>query len=123
MLSPPAMTARDAVMRGKVCLRQKQMKEYFDIRRGARTPSFREGDKVRVLKPVHVLKGHQKFSAPIMIKKQVGPSIYILDDGKTWHVSYLTSVPNELPENSAQSETEVGGTVKPGNRKSSCQST
>lgn len=102
-------------MRGKVCLRQKHMKEYFDIRCGARTPSFRKGVKVRVLKPVDVLKGPQKFSAPVMVKKQVGPSTYILDDGKTWHAFHLTSVPTELPENSAQAETEVGGTVKPGN--------
>lgn len=41
----------------------------------------------------HVLKGHQKFSPPITIKKQAGPSTYSLVNGKTWHASHLTSVP------------------------------
>lgn len=65
------------------------MKKYWDASCSVRTPSFRVEDKVRVRKPVHVLKGHQKFFAPITIKKQVGPCTYILDDGKTWHASHL----------------------------------
>lgn len=113
VLSPPAMTACAAETRSRVSLRQKHMKQYFDTRRGAQMPSFREGDKVRVCKPVHVLKGHKKFSAPIEIKKQVGPSTYIWDDGKAWYASHLASVPGKLSGNPAQSETEVGRVVEP----------
>ena len=111
ILSPPAVTAHDAEVRGRVSLRQSHMKQYCDMRRGARTPSFGDGDRVRVRKPGHVMKGHRRFSATIGIKKQVGPSTYILDDGKTWHASHLASVPTGLPEFQAQPR---NGTVGPG---------
>lgn len=91
------------------------MKKYWDASCSVRTPSFRVGDKVRVRKPVHVLKGHQKFFAPITIKKQVGPCTYILDDGKTWHASHLTSVPTELGGSSVQAETQWEENVEPVN--------
>ncbi|KAF7646635.1 hypothetical protein LDENG_00184420, partial [Lucifuga dentata] len=114
VLPPPPVMAHNTEVRHRVALRQSHMKKYYDSRRGACTPSFKEGDRVRVRKPVHVPKGHPKFSAPIVIKKQVGPTTYILDDGKTWHASHLASVPNGLSKSPVQPKTGTEGTVKPG---------
>lgn len=105
VLAPPPATVQDADVRSRVSLRQSRMKQYCDAKRGARTPSFREGDSVRVRKPVHVPKGHPKFSTPIKIKRQVGESTYILDDGKTWHASHLAAVPEKPPESPDQPKT------------------
>lgn len=98
--SPPPATTPEEDVRNRVSSSQAHMKQYCDTRRGARTPSFKEGDRVRVRKPGHVKKGHPRFSPPIRINKQVGPSTYTLEDGKTWHASHLAPVnatSDELP--------------------------
>ncbi|XP_023806938.1 uncharacterized protein K02A2.6-like [Oryzias latipes] len=97
ILPPPPLEQPAVDLRHRVSLRQSHVRQYCDAKRGARTPLFRAGDKVRVRKPVHVQKGQRQFSAPIRIKQQVGPSTYILDDGRAWHASHLASVPNRLP--------------------------
>lgn len=113
VLAPPTVTAQDDQVRSRVSLRQSHMKQYCDARQGARTPSFKEGDSVRVCKPVHVPKGHPKFSTPIKIKKQVAPSTYILEDGKTWHASHLASVPANNTESPDHPETGLEEPAEP----------
>ncbi|XP_039602201.1 uncharacterized protein K02A2.6-like [Polypterus senegalus] len=73
---------------------QNRMKVYTDAKRGARLPSFKTGDKVRVRNPLHVPKGHQKFSNPVTINKKLGAHTYILSDGKTWNASHLVAFPD-----------------------------
>ena len=45
-------------------------------------------------KQTHVPKGHPRFTKPVEIQKQVGPCTYRLSDGKRWHSSHLTRVPD-----------------------------
>ncbi|KAJ8362815.1 hypothetical protein SKAU_G00116460 [Synaphobranchus kaupii] len=97
---PGTYATTDAQVRQRVHRQQSKMKIYTDAKRGARIPQFREGDKVRIKNPLHVLKGHSKFSAPVDVRRQVGPSTYVLGDGKTWNASHLTLFP--IP---AESET------------------
>ena len=80
----------DAALSRRVTAQQNKMRTYTDFRRGARTPTFREGDSVRVRKPTHVPKGHPRFTEPMRIQRKVGPATYLLQDGKKWHASRLT---------------------------------
>lgn len=87
---PPPVTSKSLVSQ-KVSLSQKKMKVYTDSRRRARTPNFKQGDWVRIQSPVHVPKGHPKFSKPLQITRQIGPCTYQLSDGRKWHASHLSS--------------------------------
>lgn len=40
--------------------------------------------------PVHVRKGHPRFSEPLKILRQLGSCTYQLSDAKTCHVSHLS---------------------------------
>lgn len=55
----------------------------------AMIPKLKEGDLVRVRKPVHVRKGESKFSDPMQIIMRKGTHCYKLSDGQTWNVSHL----------------------------------
>lgn len=90
----PPCSNRDEEVRNRVSKRQSQMKAYCDKKRGARTPAFKVGDKVRVRIQTHVPKGHPKFTHPVQIQKQVGPCTFELADGKNWHSSQLSRVPD-----------------------------
>lgn len=83
------------------------MKQYSDAKRGARVSTFQVGNKVRVRKPMHVPKGHSNFTQPVEIEKQVGPSTYRLADGRQWHSSHLSLVPEVLKPTSDQSTVDV----------------
>ena len=96
-------------IRRRVSDRQDKMKVYTDARRGARTPSFRKGDKVRVRIPHHVMKGHRRYTDPLTIREKIGNSTYILSDGKTWNASHLTAFPNAA----ARAETADRDFVEP----------
>ncbi|KAF7643880.1 hypothetical protein LDENG_00231630 [Lucifuga dentata] len=121
--APPVTGKVDTEVRQRVSLRQAKMKAYTDTKRGVRTPSFKEGDKVRIRKQLHVPKGHPKYTLPVEIKKQVGLCTYVMSDGKTWHASHLTSVPStqsnpvpvkQPPDTPAQSDTlETPPRVRP----------
>uniref|UniRef100_A0A8C8DDQ5 Integrase catalytic domain-containing protein n=1 Tax=Oryzias sinensis TaxID=183150 RepID=A0A8C8DDQ5_9TELE len=73
-----------------VAAKQHKMKLYTDKRRGAPVPVFQEGECVRVLKPTHVPKAHQRFSEPLRVLKQLAQGNYLLEDGRKWHASRLT---------------------------------
>lgn len=73
--------------------RQERSKHYSDKRRGAKTPAFKPGDWVRVKKPEHVHKGTSKFTPPLPIQRQIGPSTFVLSDNKRWNASRLTRYP------------------------------
>ena len=89
----PANTALDDAVRNTVQQKQAKMKRYTDSRRGARTPLFQEGEKVRVRIPHHVPKAHPRFSAPATVEKKIGKSTFLLSDGKKWNASHLAHVP------------------------------
>lgn len=63
---------------------QHKMKQYTDTKRGAHTPCFQEGDKVLVRNPLHIPKGHRKFTDPLTVTKRLEVDSYILSDGKTF---------------------------------------
>ncbi len=85
---PPPVTGKSVVSQ-KVSLSQKKMKAYTDSRRRARTPNFKQGDWVCIQSPVHVPKGHPKFSKPLQITRQIGSCTSQLSDGKK-HESHLS---------------------------------
>ena len=87
---PLPLTSLDTdVLRQRVSSRQEKMKPYTDSRRGAHVTFFKEEDRVRVRKPFHVPKAHSRYTKPLVIRKQVGPSTFLLSDGKKWHSSRL----------------------------------
>lgn len=69
--------------------KQAKMKQYTDIKRHARTPSFAQGERVRVRIPRLVPKAHSRFSAPLTVEKRVSPNTFLLSDGKRWNVTHL----------------------------------
>ena len=91
--TPPAPTLTDMDIRHRVSQRQHKMKTYTDARRGARPPAFQKGDRVRVRNPLHVPKGHRKFSDPLTISKKLGEGTYRLSNGNTWNASHLPDFP------------------------------
>uniref|UniRef100_A0A673N0J4 protein-tyrosine-phosphatase n=1 Tax=Sinocyclocheilus rhinocerous TaxID=307959 RepID=A0A673N0J4_9TELE len=68
---------------------------------------FQVGNRVRIRKPTRVPKGHSKFTQPVEIKEQVGPSTYRLADGRLWHSSHLSLVPLVGKPNSDQPAADV----------------
>nr|XP_055041695.1 uncharacterized protein K02A2.6-like [Misgurnus anguillicaudatus] len=83
-----AMGIRDRVRRV-----QQKMKQYTDLKRGAKTPPFKCGDRVRVRKPRHVPKAGRKFTVPLSVEKKLGSSTYVLSDGRKWNAAHLSLVP------------------------------
>ncbi|XP_072146218.1 uncharacterized protein [Dermacentor andersoni] len=73
----------------RVLQKQSQTKPYVDKRRGAQATRIKVGDTVRIR---FNRKGFFKYSKPRKVKAQIGPSTFLLSDGKTWHVSKLTVV-------------------------------
>ncbi|XP_072141682.1 uncharacterized protein [Dermacentor andersoni] len=73
----------------RVLQKQWQTKQYVDNRRGAQATRIKVGDTVRIR---FNRKGFFKYSKPRTVKAQIGPSTFLLSDGKTWHVSKLALV-------------------------------
>ncbi|KAJ8356856.1 hypothetical protein SKAU_G00196500 [Synaphobranchus kaupii] len=110
---PVTYATTDAKVRQRVHRQQSKMKIYTAAKRGARIPQFQEGDKVRIKNPLHVLKGHSKFCAPVDVRRQVGPSTYVLGDGKTWNASHLTLFPIPAKSETPAAETETPAAAAP----------
>ena len=92
----------DGDVRTRVTRQQQKAKAYTDKKRGAITPKFQIGDRVRVKSTG---KSGPKFSAPRQIVAQKGPYTFQLDDKRTWNASKLTlfkgnahSVSQPLPQ-------------------------
>lgn len=85
---PSATSSMDVSARHAV-QRQSKMKQYTDTKRGARMPSFRPGERVRIRKPHHVPKAHPRFTSPVTVRERKGPNTFLLSDGKTWNANHL----------------------------------
>lgn len=91
----------------RVAKMQEKSKQHVDKRRAAKWLRLKPGDRVRIRKPQLVKKGDVRFSTPVLMKRQVGPSTYVLGDGKSWNTANLavcpekeqmpTTVPQEKP--------------------------
>lgn len=84
----PLLSARsplDAFARHSVQRRQNKMPRYNHAKRGARKPSFRPGETVRIRNPHHVAKAHPGFTSPATVRKCIGPNSFLLSDGKVWN--------------------------------------
>lgn len=90
----PVSTQTDMDIRHRVKQRQDKMKAYTDAKRGARPPAFQKGDRVRVRNPLHVPKGHRKFSDPLTISEKVREGTYRLSNGNIWNATHLTGFPD-----------------------------
>lgn len=93
---PPQKERVHEDVRRTVRERQCAMKVYTDTKRGAKAPRFKCGDNVRIRKPMHVHKADARFTGPLSVKKQIGPSTYILSDGKKWNATHLTLYPENI---------------------------
>ena len=102
----------NADIRHRVSEQQRKMKIYADTRRGARPPAFQKGDKVRIRNPLHVMKGHRRYTDPLTISEKVGDSTYILSNGKTWNASHLTAFP-DTAATTGQETVELGADRSP----------
>ncbi|XP_055005269.1 uncharacterized protein K02A2.6-like [Boleophthalmus pectinirostris] len=83
-------TGQYGQVRSRVALQQEKSKRYTDKKRGARTPTFAVGDKVRICKPFLVGKGERQYTDPVSIQQQTGHSTFILSDGKRWNATRLS---------------------------------
>uniref|UniRef100_A0A8C6V5S1 Gypsy retrotransposon integrase-like protein 1 n=1 Tax=Neogobius melanostomus TaxID=47308 RepID=A0A8C6V5S1_9GOBI len=90
---PTATSAVDDNARKTVRKRQNKMQRYTDAKRGAREPSFRPGERVRVRKPQHVPKAHPRFTPPETVERNVGTHSFLLSDGKVWNATHLAHCP------------------------------
>ncbi|MDD9361375.1 MAG: DDE-type integrase/transposase/recombinase, partial [Anaplasma sp.] len=81
---------------------QFKMKRYADTRRAAKEPRFSVGQSVRIFRPLHQSKLHSRYTEPQVIKEQVGPATYRMQDGRKWNAKKLTAVPSQLQRSSLQ---------------------
>lgn len=105
--------------------KQRKSKEFTDRKVGAKVPMFQVNDAVRVRKHQHVYKGSSRFTEPLTVVKKVGPSTYLLSDGRKWNASKLAHFPKQalacksednnnmldglmVPENVVHNEPEQG---------------
>lgn len=90
-----------------VALQQKKSKRYTDGKRGAKSQDFKPGDKVRVRKPFHVQKTDARFTTPLSVERQTGPSSFILSDGRRWNAERMSQCPSvQTPTNGSRDELE-----------------
>lgn len=69
-------------------------------------------DTVCVRRPEHVHKGTSRFTEPLTVVKRVGPSTYLLSDGRKWNASKLARFPKEsLASTSEDNETVFDGLI------------
>ena len=85
---PPSRTLTD-----RVRTQQRRNRRNYDARQGTRRPNLRPGDTVRVKKPGHVPKDQSKFSDPVTITRQLGPSSFLLADGTRRNAAHLARAP------------------------------
>ena len=86
-----------------VAHKQELSRKATDRKRGAKLPSFRVGDYVRVNTPNLPSKKARKFSDPQLIVKTKGPFTYVLEDGRVWNASKLSACPATLMTPTGQS--------------------
>lgn len=86
---PPVTSPLHERAKQEVMKHQAKMKRYTDAKRGARVPSFQIGDRVRIRNPLHVPKGHPRFTSPATVKRIKGNHTFLLSDGKNWNASHL----------------------------------
>ncbi|ROK06852.1 hypothetical protein DPX16_23455 [Anabarilius grahami] len=99
----PVREKRDkcAGVRETVKERQEKSKEYTDRKRRAKPVSFKVKEQVRIRKPDHVPKGSPKYTLPLSIREKIGPSSFLLSDGKKWNGLRLTKFTTQI-EKTAQ---------------------
>lgn len=98
-----AMSSLDVSARRAVQRQQAKMRGYTDAKRGARIPSFRPGERVRIRIPHHVPKAHPRFTFPATVRKRIGPNSFLLSDGKTWNATHLARIPSVAGQDSDSS--------------------
>lgn len=81
-----------AQLRKRVRDKQMSSKEYTDRKKGAKVPTFRTGDFVRVKNPHVPRKGNLSYSEPLKIEGKKGSSAFTLEDN-TWNAARLSKVP------------------------------
>nr|XP_054917172.1 uncharacterized protein K02A2.6-like [Dermacentor andersoni]XP_054921513.1 uncharacterized protein K02A2.6-like isoform X1 [Dermacentor andersoni] len=90
---PKHTAVQNSKVRERVSQKQQQTKQYVDKLRGAQATRIKVGDTVKVKL---AKKRFFKYSTPRTVKAQVGPSSFVLSDGKTWNASKLTTVVDNL---------------------------
>lgn len=90
----PATSSLDTSARQAAQKQQDKVRSYTDAKRGARTPPFQPGERVRIRKLHHVPKAHPRFTSPATVRKIVGSNSFLLSDGKTWNASHLAHFPS-----------------------------
>ena len=96
--------------------KQQKSKEYTDTRAAANFAKFQVNDAVRVRRPEHVHKGSSRFTEPRTVVKKVGPSTYLLSDGRKSNASKLAHFPKQaLACTSKDNEIVLDGLMVPEN--------
>ena len=70
---------------------------------------MKEGDLVRVQRPVRKSKLHQRLSEPLEMVENRGHDAYCLSDGTRWHTGRLVSVPMTTTAGGVEEEGELPG--------------
>lgn len=65
--------------------RQRKSKKYTDRKKRAKSVSFEVGEQVRIRTPEHVPKGSPKYTLCLSVREKIGPSSFLLSDGKKWN--------------------------------------
>lgn len=124
VLLPDDSSDQFTQVRARVTQRQSKSKQYTDRKRGSKFLKVAVGDQVRVRRPFHVKKGEARFTDPLSVQQQIGPSTFILSDGKRWNSARLslcperkeTSVQEEIPERGCTMEENVALSLHRGAR-------
>lgn len=85
-----------AGVRDTIKERQDKSKKYTDGKRRAKPVSFKVKEQVRIRKPDRVPKGSPKYTLPLLIHEKIGPSSFLLNDGKKWNGQRLTKFPDQI---------------------------
>ena len=72
---------------------QRKLKERVDRKQNAKEYSLKEGDLVRVQRPVRKAKWHPRLSELLEVVENRRQDTYCLSDGTRWHADRLVSVP------------------------------
>lgn len=53
---------------------------------------------MRIRKHEHVLKGTPIYIPPLLVQEKIGPSLFLLSDGRKWNGLRLTKFPKQTDE-------------------------